>query len=210
MPKTANYKAGDVVVNPITGERGVVRLGASESHDGSGVYDLYVQPGGAVAGEHIHPNMLESFTVLRGRVGFRIDGKESIVELGAKMTVPIGVAHDWWNVGDEEAHVLVEVYPAARFEEAITDLFGLARNGKTNTNGMPKLLQGALFAREYKDVLYFTKPPLWVQNILFAVLAPIAKLLGYQGSYPEYRTQPRGWVEVEPWPLTDKENGRAR
>ena len=192
-------KAGDVNENPVTGERGVVRLGAHESPDGRGVYELSVCPGGAVVGEHIHPIIEERFTVQRGRVGFRINGQESVAQVGVQMTMPPGVAHDWWNAGDEEAHVLIEVRPAARFEEAIADLFGLAQDGKTNAKGMPNLFQTALFAREYADVLYFTKPPRWAQQLLFAVLAPIARLLGYRGSYLEYRNRPRRRIEVEPW-----------
>ena len=55
-----------------------------------------------------------------------------------------GVVHDWWNAGDEEAHVIVEFNPgAARFEEMIGNQFGLAQDGKTNSKGMPHLLQSA-------------------------------------------------------------------
>jgi hypothetical protein len=36
-----------------------------------------------------------------------------------------------------------------------------------------------------------------VQKILFGVLAPIARLLGYRAVHPEYG--PSGVVEVEPW-----------
>jgi hypothetical protein len=35
-------------------------------------------------------------------------------------------------------------------------------------------------------VLYFTKPPLVVQRLLFGALAAIARTLGYRGSYPKY------------------------
>jgi hypothetical protein len=164
------------------------------------VNDLYVRPGGAVAGEHIHPTIVERFTVQRGKIGFRIDGRESIAETGQPLTVPAGVAHDWWNAGDTEAQVLVEVYdPPGRFGQMIVDLFGLAQDGKTNDKGQPNLLQGALFSLEYEDVLYFTSPPRWVQKILFNLLAPIAWLLGYRGTYPEYRTRPHATVQVEPW-----------
>ena len=199
--ETIMYKAqaGDVNENPVTGERGVVRLGAHESPDGRGVYDLYVRLGGAVAGEHIHPILTERFTVQRGRVGFRIDGREAVAQPGDQITVLPGVAHDWWNAGDDEAHVLVEVHPAARFEECITDLFGLAQDGKTNANGMPNLFQAALFAHEYADVVYFTTPPRSMQRLMFALIAPIAPLLGYRGSYPEYRSRPGRRLEVEPW-----------
>jgi hypothetical protein len=100
--------------------------------------------------------------------------------------VPAGVSHDWWNAGQEEAHVVVEVSPAEKVKEMITNLFGLARDGKTNQKGMPNLLQAALFAGEFEDVLYFTSPPRAVQKVLFSVLAPIAWALGYRSTYPRY------------------------
>jgi mannose-6-phosphate isomerase-like protein (cupin superfamily) len=122
-------RAGDVIENPITGERAVVRVGTEDSEGRLLVSDLYVKPGGAVAGEHVHPIIEEWFTVKSGRVGFRIDGRESIAELDRRLHVPAGVSHDWWNAGQEEAHVVVEVSPAERFEEAIRNSFGLARDG---------------------------------------------------------------------------------
>jgi hypothetical protein len=138
--------------------------------------------------------------VLRGRVGFRIDGHESIAEPGKRLHVTAGTAHDWWNAGEQEAHVRVEIRPGARFEEMALNLFGLAQDGKTNSRGMPNLLQAAIFAREFSDVLYFTKPPLWVQRLLFGALAGVARVLGYRGSYPEYLARrPLERVEVEPW-----------
>jgi quercetin dioxygenase-like cupin family protein len=179
-------RAGDVIENPETGERAVFRLGTEETGGELLVVEVFVEPGGAVTGEHVHPVTEESFTVLSGRVGFRLDGRESIAELGQPLHVPAGMAHDWWNAGEEEARIVVEISPADRFEVVITNLFGLARDGKTNSKGVPNFLQVALFAREFEDVLYFTKPPRVVQKVLFAILAPVARLLGYRGSYPEY------------------------
>ena len=102
--------------------------------------------------------------------------------------MPPGMVHDWWNAGEEEAHVVVEIRPGARFEEAIRNSFGLAQDGKTNAKGMPNLLQAALFA----------------------VLAPIARLLGYKGSYQEYlKREPSEVVEVEPWPTPEQESGSS-
>ncbi len=193
-------RAGDVGENPVTGERVVVRLGTEETRGELLVVEAFVKPGGAVTGEHVHPIIEEYFTVVSGRVGFRLDGRESIAEPGQRLHVPAGMAHDWWNAGEEEAHIVVEISPAGRFEVMIANLFGLARDGKTNAKGMPNLLQAALFAREFEDVLYFTRPPRAVQKVLFGILAPVARLLGYRGSYPEYLE--RGTterVEVEPW-----------
>lgn len=114
--------------------------------------------------------------------------------------MPPHTPHDWWNAGDETAHVRVEIRPAARFEEMVTTLFRLAQDGKTDAKGRPHLLQLALFAREYDDVLRLTRPPRFVQKTLFAVLAPVARLLGYQGSYPEYRARPQPGSALESAP----------
>ena len=196
-------RAGEMFENPVTGERVVVRVGTEESGGELLVADLYVRPGGAVAGEHVHARIEEWFTVQEGRIGFRLDGRESIARPNVRLHLPAGVAHDWWNAGEEEARVVVEVRPGARFEEMIKNLYGLAQDGKTDEKGMPSLLQAALFAREFEDVLWFTKPPRPVQKVLFTALAPVARFLGYKGSYPEYVGRgPSERIEVEPWQRT--------
>lgn len=194
-------RAGEVYENPVTGERAIVRLGTEDSGGKLTIADLYVRPGGAVAGEHLHPSIEEVFTVVRGRVGFRVAGRENAAGAGRRLVVPPGVVHDWWNAGDEEAHVIVELrgerVVLEGFETMLSILFGLARDGKTDAKGRPNLLQAALFAREFDGVIRFTRPPRVVQKVLFGVLAPVARLLGYRAVYPEYG--PSGSVEVEPW-----------
>jgi mannose-6-phosphate isomerase-like protein (cupin superfamily) len=178
---------GDVFTNPVTGERCVVR--ESDEAAGRALVDLYVTPGGAVAGEHVHDHLVERFEVLEGQVGFRIAGRERIAGPGHRSEVAAGVAHDWWNAGDTTAHVLVEVDGplAAKFEELIVTLFGLAHDGKVNAKGMPDPLQLALIATEFEDVIRFTRPPRAVQKALFAVLAPIARARGRRATYPHHR-----------------------
>lgn len=177
---------GDLIENPVTGERAVVRVGTVETGGAYAVVDLYIRPGGAVVGEHWHPAMEERFTVLRGRVGFQLAGQEETAETGKQIDVPAGVRHDWWNAGEEEARVRVDVRPAARFEALMLNLFGLAQDGKTDSRGLPGLLQLSLLVAEFRDVIRFTHPPQVVQVLVFGLLAPIARLLGYQSSYPEY------------------------
>jgi quercetin dioxygenase-like cupin family protein len=192
-------KAGEVHENPVTGERGVIRVGTDTTGGELLVVDLYIRPGGAVIGEHLHPAMEERFTMLRGRVGFRIAGREAIAEPGVQLIVSPGTPHDWWNAGPEEALVRIEMRPAARFEAMIRNAFGLAQDGRVNKRGMPNLLQLAVFAREFADVMQLTRPPQIVQKTLFGLLTPLARLLGYRGSYPEYLTRgPSSTVVVEP------------
>ena len=85
--------------------------------------------------------------------------------------------------------VRVEIRPAARFEVMILNAFGLAQDGKVDRRGMPNFLQLVVFAREFSDVVRFTRPPRLVQRVLFGLVAPFARLLGYRGSYPEYLTR---------------------
>lgn len=192
-------KAGDVFENPVTGERCIVRLGPEEAGDDYGVVDLYIRPGGAVMGEHYHPALEERFTVLRGEVGFRLSGKVSIAEQDVTLVVPPGVPHDWWNAGTEEALVRVELRPVSRFQVMVRNAFGFAQDGKVNKKGMPSILQLAVFALEFDDVIRFTRPPRFVQLGLFRLLAVPARWLGYRGSYQEYLDRgPSETVVVEP------------
>ena len=205
-------KAGEVYENPVTGERVVVRRGIEESGGEHLAVDLYVAPGGAVGGEHVHQDIEEIFTVIRGRVGFRLDGREDVAEPGRRLVVSPGVVHDWWNAGDVEAHVVVELRGPKerlqRFEAMISTLYGLARDGKTDARGMPSILQVSLLAREFDDVIAFTRPPRYVQRLLFGTLVPVARLLGYHASYPQYG--PSSSAEVEIWSGHEVEFDRSR
>jgi quercetin dioxygenase-like cupin family protein len=184
------FRRGEVYENPVTGERAVIRVGTAETSGQRLVVDLFVRPGGRVAAEHYHPNMRERFTIVEGLIGMSADGERSVLARGTRVDVPPGMVHDWWNAGTEVAQVLLEIEPAARFEAAIRNSFGLAQDGRTDARGMPGLLQLALFAREFDDVIRFARPPRVVQRLLFALLAPLARLAGYKGSYPEYLDRP--------------------
>jgi quercetin dioxygenase-like cupin family protein len=189
-----------VVQNPVTGERGIVQHSPRDA-DSALVADLYARPGAAVVGEHVHPNATEAFTIIRGRLGMRINGTESEAGPGTRVVIPPNTPHDWWNVGDETAWAIVEVTPGARFEQMIRNLFGLAAAGRTDNTGRPGLLQTALLAREFDDTIRFTSPPRAIQKPLFAVLAPFARRRGLRGSYPEF-VRHRGEVahQLEPLP----------
>jgi hypothetical protein len=62
----------------------------------------------------------------------------------------------------------------------IETLFGLAREGHVNAKGMPNLLQLALTAQEFSDVVVFRKPPPVLQRVVFGALGPIARRRGYR------------------------------
>lgn len=190
-------RRGQSFENPVTGERAIVITDPLDHPEGVLVAELHVAPGGRVAGAHRHPGLIERFQVVRGQVTYLIGDREAPLGPGGSAEVPAGVVHDWWQVGDEEAVVVGEVDPGARFTEMVGTFFGLARDGKVDKNGVPHPLQLALSARDYTDTMVMVKPPPRVQRIAFALLAPIARARGLKPTYPEYLTSD---VIVDPDP----------
>jgi quercetin dioxygenase-like cupin family protein len=177
---------GQVFDNPVTGEHVVVLTDPYTNPDRALVSNLFARPGARVSGPHIHPESTERFHVVRGTVAFTIGGTERLLGPGEYAEVPKGVVHDWWQVGDEEARVVVEVTPGDRFAEIARTMIGLARDGKVTRRGAPSLLQLAVIMQEYRDVFVMASPPPWVQRPLFAVLALVGRLMGLRASYPKY------------------------
>ncbi len=138
-----------------------------------------------VVGEHYHPALAERFTVLEGELTLKCAGQTRTLRQGESADVRAGVWHDWWNAADRDARVKVEVTPGERFAHMIETFFGLARLGYTDSKGRPNLLQLALTAREFSDVIVFRSPPPVVQRVIFGALAPIASWRGYRATYPQ-------------------------
>jgi mannose-6-phosphate isomerase-like protein (cupin superfamily) len=193
---------GDFYENRITGERAVVLRGDDDSTAGqSALAHLIVAPDGAVAGEHLHPQITERFAVISGTLSTRLDGVDRELRAGEEATAPPGMTHDWWNAGREDASVLVEVAgpreQASRFEAMIGTMFGLGNDGKTNAKGLPSLPQLALLAQEFDDVIRFTSPPRALQPALFGVLGAVGRTRGMRALYPEY-LHPHGQTVPDP------------
>jgi quercetin dioxygenase-like cupin family protein len=179
-------RAGEIYENRVQGDRFVVREGSEETGGELLAGDLYIQPGGAVAGRHVHAYITERFEVVSGTVRFHLDGRDERARPGEAVVIPPGAVHDWWNDGDDEAHVLVEVRPGARFELMIQNLYGLANDGKTDERGVPRLLPLSLFATEFRREGEFIRPPRVVQRVLFAAIAPLARARGHKAIDPAY------------------------
>ena len=198
-------KSGDVLEHPVTREKIIVRKTARDTNGELYQMDVYVQPGGFVAAEHIHPLQEERFEVIAGTLRGRVAGKEFTSGPGEKFTVHAGTPHVWWNTGEGDLHVLVELRPALKTEAFFETFFGLAQDGKVSPKtGLPNLLQLAMVMHEYRDVLILARPPRIVQTLAFGLLALIGRLFGYKGEYPyphsrqaEAQPQPRATYTLD-------------
>jgi mannose-6-phosphate isomerase-like protein (cupin superfamily) len=177
-------EAGEVWDNPVTGELARVLEMPWENPEGRGVAELTAVPGARVAGEHLHPGIHERFSAVSGELTVLRDGQRSTLGAGESADIAPGTWHDWWNEGEVDAVVRVEITPGERFVHMIETLFGLAREGHVNGKGMPSPLQLAMIGREFSDVIVFRRPPPAIQRVLFGGLAPIARARGYRATYP--------------------------
>jgi mannose-6-phosphate isomerase-like protein (cupin superfamily) len=180
-------RAGDVIWNPLTGEKAMIVESAAESGGARIVADLAVEAGGFVpGGEHVHDHLAEHVEVRAGRVTFVFDGEERTLAAGEQLTVVAGSWHRWWNAGQGEVRVRVRVEPAMRFEEAILVVWGLCADGHTNADGRPSALFGALLVTRYRAEVRFRQPPDAVQRLLFPPLAALARLRGLERTVDRY------------------------
>jgi quercetin dioxygenase-like cupin family protein len=178
-------RVGEVWENPVTGERATILELPSANPEGRATAELTALVGARVVGEHYHPAQVERFTVLEGELTLKLEGETSVLREGESAVIEAGMWHDWWNASDRDALARVEVTPGERFAHMVETLFGLARLGHVNAKGMPSLLQLALVAKEFSDVVVFRKPAPAVQGVIFGVLAPIARRRGYHATYPQ-------------------------
>jgi quercetin dioxygenase-like cupin family protein len=184
-------KAGDEIVNPVTGHRNIFRKTAQDTDGKLLQVDWIGRPGWKAGPRHVHPYQEERFKVVSGTLGSHVEGVERIHRAGEEAVVPAEAKHTVWNAGDEEVHALVEFRPALRSETVLETLFGLAQDGKTNKAGVPSNpLQLSLIVHEYEDEIYLAQPPLAVQRVLFGALAFIGRLFGYRADYPYPYSRP--------------------
>jgi quercetin dioxygenase-like cupin family protein len=170
---------GDEIVNPRTGQRMIFILTSKDTNGELLRIECFSAPSGVKEPEHVHPYQENRFEVISGSLMFCIAGKERQVNAGETISIPPKTAHLFWNGSDQEIHYIQEFRPALDSELFFEKLFGLARDGKLNDQGTANLFQMSVFIPRFWNELRVTKPPEIMQRILFGLLRPVAKLLGY-------------------------------
>jgi quercetin dioxygenase-like cupin family protein len=181
IPST--LRAGDVVENPVTGERLFFRRTAAETGGELVEVEVSVQAGGGVAAAHVHPYQSERFEVLAGTLEFRQGRRRLTAAAGDVVTVTPGTPHSFRNVGEGDARFTTEVRPALGFERFIQTMFALAADGKTNRKGMPSPLRLAVVANAHFDDVRLPYVPSFAQKAALAVGARLGSLAGFRSSY---------------------------
>jgi quercetin dioxygenase-like cupin family protein len=175
-----------VIINPSVGLRIKFLQTASDTKGESLEMEAAYSAGSKEPPQHYHPLQDEEFTIIKGEMTVRIDGKVSVLKQGDILHVPSNKLHSMWNNSESESVVNWKVTPALTTEYLLETLAGLAADGKTDKRGTPKFLQIALIANKYSRVLRLSKPPYVIQRILFSILTPFAYIAGYKAVYKKY------------------------
>ena len=182
-PKQAG-DAGRVIVNPISGERIVIRQSGAETNGQLLAFDLFLPPGGHVPASHTHPAQEERFTIVAGAMRFRMRGKTILARPGETVVVPRGTPHWFGAAGAAAAQAYVEVRPALRMEEVFAASAAMGRRGQMFGLRLPRLTQLARFLLDFqREVAVPNLPPLLVR----ALLTPLAWRTGQRGAQSRRR-----------------------
>jgi quercetin dioxygenase-like cupin family protein len=163
-----------VIVNPLSGERIVIRASSAETGGKLLAFDLFLPPGGHVPAAHVHPIQEERFTVVSGLMRFRLGrfGRRTILaHPGETVLLPAGTAHWFGNAGAQVAHARVEVRPALRMEELFETTEAISRVGRTGDARLPRLTDLARVVLEYQQEVAVPHVPAFLTKALLAPLA---------------------------------------
>jgi mannose-6-phosphate isomerase-like protein (cupin superfamily) len=167
--------AGQMVENPVTGERIVFRQTAADTNGELVAIDLALPRGGHVPGTHVHPNQEERFEVTSGQMKFRYGMRTIVAGPGETVVVPAGKIHSFAQYGDEPSQCRVEIRPALKMEQLFETTVRLAQEGRTTKKGMPKPLDLALFVEEFKAEVKAPFPPAWFVRLVMTTLRAMAR-----------------------------------
>lgn len=154
------------------------------SLDADGTADLSHERWGVdYTGEHLH-RQEERFEVVRGEIRVVFEGTDRRLAEGDEITIPAETPHRHWNPTDRPARVAWERRPAGRTEEWAESVYALAQAGKTDEEGVPGPVQTAVIVDEFpEEMAYPTVLPAGVQRAISSVVAPVARLAGYEATH---------------------------
>jgi quercetin dioxygenase-like cupin family protein len=149
------------------------------------VGENHVQPN-AGPPMHVHFKQDEGFTVIAGKIGYQIQGQAAqYAGPGETVLFKRGVAHRFWNAGDDVLHCSAWVEPADNFVFFITNVFDAINRGK---NHQPEMFDGAYLTWRYRSEFAITEIPGFVRNVVMPVIYFIGLLLG---KYDKFKDAPK-------------------
>ncbi len=173
-----------VIENPLIKDR-ITFIKTSEETNGQYLLaQLELAPHGGNP-MHYHTTFTEKFEAVTGQLHVMVKGEHKVLEPGQSALVPLLAHHRFFNPSDTPVTALIEVRPARQFEEMLRIAYGLARDGKTNAQALPKSIWHLALLFQISES-YTPGLPLPIQRIVFGLLASIARFLGKDKELEKY------------------------
>lgn len=176
-----------VIVNRLSGEQITIRRTAAETGGAVLDWELLLAPGGRVPSSHAHPEQTETFTVLEGRMKFRVGWRRLTVTAGQQVRIPAGTVHHFANPGNIPARVMVESRPALAMEELLETAAALAQEQEAAGRRLPRLVELALFMADFEHEVQAPFLPARAVRGVTQWLARIARRHGLDIRYRRLR-----------------------
>lgn len=177
-----------VIHNPLSGEQIVIRRSAEQTNGEVLDWELLLAPGGKVPSSHAHPEQTETFTVLEGRMKFRVGWRRMIVTPGQRVCVPPGTVHHFANAGPIPARLAVESRPALAMAELLETAAALAQEQHAAGRALPRLVELALFMADFEREVRAPVLPRVLVALVTRAVADRARRAGRDARYRRLRT----------------------
>lgn len=129
---------------------------------------------------HIHHVEDEEGRIVSGTLSAVVDGRTLLLPAGESTVIPRGLAHRWWNAGNDELVFEGLARPLVDLDQYLHAVFDIMNAGPPNRPPLFYLAHLALRHKQTQEVLVMPRP---VQAILFRVMVLVGTLLGrYRGT----------------------------
>ncbi len=127
-------------------------------------------------GMHVHLRQDEGVTVVKGKIGYQILGKEpQYGGPGDSVTFKRGIPHRFWNAGEEELHITGWIDPAENVAFFLTTLYDALNRGEDKR---PELFDGAYLTYRYRNEFDTPEIPGFVKKVIMPLIYFIGRLTG--------------------------------
>lgn len=126
---------------------------------------------------HVHHLQEEGLTVERGTMGYQVVGEEERrAGPGESAIFAPGVAHRFWNAGDDELICTGFARPPDNLEYFLTEIYASMRR---SGGKRPGAFDAAYLSRRYRSEFEMLEVPRAVQRFLFPMIVAVGRVLGW-------------------------------
>lgn len=178
-------KAGDQLHNPLSGETFLILQTAADTGGALFAMETCVPAqGGTHVPPHLHPAHNMRLTIMTGEMNLWIGRPANRRIYGARdeVNLPARTPYHWTVTGPGTLRFVTELQPAGEWELLFESMCAIGRAAAAKK--LNALLASMCVLNRRRNHLYFSGPPISLQQALFAGVAALARRWGYQDYYP--------------------------